>query len=154
MAGRDADAPCDCRRGRAAGSLAPLVAGARGNGARLLAFVALAVFGAYSVYTPFDAWWYLRFLLPAWPAVFIGTAALVIGLARGRAVWLRALGVLAVLALGLHASATARRLGVYPDGEGERRYATIAGLVARVTDRRASSSPRRTSVPCGITVGG
>ena len=48
--------------------------------------------------------------------------------------WLRGLAAIAVFALGLHASATARRLGVYPPGEGERRYATIAGLVARVTD--------------------
>jgi hypothetical protein len=107
--------------------------GAR-DGARWLAVVALAVFGVYSAYTPFDAWWYLRFLLPAWPALFIGTAALLVGLARGRAVWFRALTVLAVLALGVHAVATARRLGVYPPGEGERRYATIAGLVAQVTD--------------------
>ena len=64
--------------------------------------MALAVFGVYSVYTPFDAWWYLRFLLPAWPALFIGTAALLVGLARGRAAWFRALTMLAVLALGLH----------------------------------------------------
>jgi hypothetical protein len=104
------------------------------HAARWLAVVALAVFGVYCAYTPFDAWWYLRFLLPAWPALFIGTAALLIGLARGRAAWLRGLAALAVLALGLHAIATARRLGVYPPGEGERRYATIAELVARVTD--------------------
>jgi hypothetical protein len=100
--------------------------------------VALAVFGAYIAYTPFDAWWYLRFLLPAWPAVFIGTAALLIGLARSRAAWLRGLAALAVLALGLHGIATARRLGVYPPGEGERRYATIAELVARVTERSSA----------------
>ncbi len=104
------------------------------HAARWLAAVALTVFGVYSAYTPFDAWWYLRFLLPAWPALFIGTAALIVGLARGRAAWLRGLATLAVLALGLHAFATARRLGVYPQGEGERRYATIAELVARVTD--------------------
>jgi hypothetical protein len=108
------------------------------HAARWLAAVALAVFGAYGAYRPFDAWWYLRFLLPAWPAVFIGTAALLIGLARGRAAWLRGLAALAVLALGLHAIDTARRLGVYPAGEGERRYATIAELVARVTDRSSA----------------
>ena len=119
-----------------------------------LAVVALAVFGVYSAYIPFDAWWYLRFLLPAMPALFIGTAALLAGLARGRAAWFRGLVTLAVIALGLHAVATARRLGVYPPGEGERRYATIAELVARVTD---ASSAIITTAHVGsmrYTVGG
>ena len=113
------------------------------HGALCLAAAALAVFGAYALYTPFDAWWYLRFLLPAWPAIFIGTAALIVGLARGRSTWIRGLAVLTVLALGAHGIVTARRLGVYPPGEGERRYATIAGLVARVTS--ASSAIITTS---------
>jgi hypothetical protein len=41
-----------------------------------LAFLSLAVAGAvvaaYLVYIPYDDWWYLRFLLPAMPAVLIG----------------------------------------------------------------------------------
>ena len=28
------------------------------------------VFGCYLLYTPFDAWWFLRFILPAFPALF------------------------------------------------------------------------------------
>ena len=35
----------------------------------LLAFAA-GVFACYLLYTPFDAWWYLRFVLPAFPAIF------------------------------------------------------------------------------------
>ena len=33
------------------------------------------VFAMYAFYMPFDAWWFLRLLLPAWPALCIGTAA-------------------------------------------------------------------------------
>src|SRR6185295_9423294 len=41
----------------------------------LLAIVALVVWMSYLLYVPWDAWWYLRFLLPAWPAMAIGAAS-------------------------------------------------------------------------------
>jgi hypothetical protein len=43
----------------------------------LLAGVAAAVWASYLVYVPWDAWWYLRFLLPAWPMMAIGAASLI-----------------------------------------------------------------------------
>lgn len=104
------------------------------SGARLLALELVSVFAVYAAYSPFQDWWYLRFLLPAWPAIFIGIAALIIGLARSRAAWPRGVAALVIIGLGFQGIVTARRLGVYPPGEGERRYATIAELVARVTD--------------------
>jgi Dolichyl-phosphate-mannose-protein mannosyltransferase len=57
---------------------------------RLLAWLTVTTWVVYAAYPAFDAWWFLRFLLPSWPAMFIGTAALVIWLfdhrgARGRA---------------------------------------------------------------------
>ncbi len=104
------------------------------SAARLLALVMLLVLVMYAAYTPFQDWWYLRFLLPAWPAIFVGTSALVMAFTKGRDAWARALAVLILAGLGLRGVADARRLGVYPPGEGERRYATIAALVARVTD--------------------
>jgi len=39
----------------------------------LLTGVVLAVFGSYLFYQPFDVWWYLRFLLPAYPALAVLT---------------------------------------------------------------------------------
>src|SRR4029078_2703598 len=33
----------------------------------LLATLVAAVWATYLLYVPWDAWWYLRFLLPAWP---------------------------------------------------------------------------------------
>jgi hypothetical protein len=38
----------------------------------LLAFI-VAVLGAYAFYLPFEEWWYLRFLLPMFPALFVLT---------------------------------------------------------------------------------
>lgn len=103
-------------------------------GARLLALVALVVLSAYVFYAPFDAWWYLRFLLPAWPAVCVGTAALVAAASSYAAVTRRVVLVGALAALGLFGVRAAATLGVYPPGEGERRYASIAGHVARITE--------------------
>jgi hypothetical protein len=42
----------------------------------LLAFIA-SVFACYLLYIPFDAWWYLRFLLPAYPALLVLTMMVV-----------------------------------------------------------------------------
>ena len=46
----------------------------------LLAGVAAAVWVSYLIYVPWDAWWYLRFLLPAWPMMAIGAASLIAAL--------------------------------------------------------------------------
>ena len=104
------------------------------DAAWLLGLVLFAVFALYAAYNPFEEWWYLRFFLPAWPSIFIGTGALIVGLARGRSPLTRAIAALAIVALGVRGVSAAQRLGVYSPGEGERRYATVAELVARVTD--------------------
>src|SRR6185436_1727007 len=53
----------------------------------LLAF-AVAVFACYIPYEVFDAWWYLRFVLPAYPALLVLTAVgLMALLGRAGTVW-------------------------------------------------------------------
>ena len=52
---------------------APFLARDRRTCVWLLGFVA-AVFACYIPYEVFDAWWYLRFLLPAYPALLVLTA--------------------------------------------------------------------------------
>jgi hypothetical protein len=42
----------------------------------------LVVIGSYLFYLPFDVWWYLRFLLPMWPAMMLLTAAAIDALVR------------------------------------------------------------------------
>ena len=101
--------------------------------ARLLAAVAFLVIAIYAFYIPFDAWWFLRLLLPAWPAVCIGTAALIAAAAHAAGARRREVQAMALVGLGLYTAFVANRLGVFPVGEGERRYATIAQLVERAT---------------------
>jgi hypothetical protein len=60
-------------------SVAPLFLLHRLERERRAAVIALAAFAAliwfsYLFYTPFDAWWYLRFLLPAFPAMLVMAA--------------------------------------------------------------------------------
>ena len=107
------------------------------SGARLLASIALAVWALYSVYPSFDAWWYLRLLLPSWPAMCIGVAALVLWPPGRKGAWGRAIQIGALVALGLFGLVVTRQRGVFPEGEGERRYATIAQLVQQHTEADA-----------------
>jgi hypothetical protein len=48
----------------------------------LLAAFSIATFASYILYTPFDDWWYLRFLLPSIPCVIVLSAAVVADLVR------------------------------------------------------------------------
>ncbi len=107
------------------------------HGARLLAIVFAVVWALYAVYAAFDAWWFLRFLLPSWPALCIGTAALVVWLFEGRAKWGRTAALVVTFALGINGIVVARARDVFPAGEGERRYATIAKLVEQQTEPSA-----------------
>ncbi|MGE3841727.1 MAG: ArnT family glycosyltransferase [Vicinamibacterales bacterium] len=100
----------------------------------LLAAVALATWASYLAYSAFDAWWFLRFLLPAWPAIFLGLTRMIERITGRERAWGRVLLATTSLLLGAMCAETAVRLGVYPEGEGERRYATIAELVAKETE--------------------
>jgi hypothetical protein len=102
--------------------------------ALLLASIAVGVFAIYAFYMPFDAWWFLRLLLPAWPALCIGTAAVIAAVSRFAGARSREVQVVALIALGLYTALLASRLNVFPDNEGERRYATVAELVRQATD--------------------
>ena len=80
--------------------------------APLLGCVLLAVWMLYAAYPAFDAWWFLRFLLPAWPAMFIGTAAAVFRLVRGR----RAAAAILLLDLGAYGIYATNQRSVFVDG--------------------------------------
>ena len=104
------------------------------RGALLLSSIAIVVFAIYAFYMPFDAWWFLRLLLPAWTALCIGTAVLIAAASRLAGTRARDVQVVALIALGLYTAFLAKRLQVFPDNEGERRYATVAELVRQATD--------------------
>jgi hypothetical protein len=102
----------------------------RSRDALLLACVTLGTLVSYAFYAPYDAWWYLRFLLPMWPALFIGFAWLVYRGARGRAgLWIAA-SVIIVAGYGLWFLSTEHIGAIEGD---EHRYVTSAQLVSEMT---------------------
>jgi hypothetical protein len=104
--------------------------------ARPLFGAALAVvIASYIFYRPFDAWWYLRFLLPMWPALMLLTAAVLTALAR---LWTGRFAPVVVAALAaalaFHGSRVAAERSVFDLGSGERRYIDVARFVASHTE--------------------
>jgi hypothetical protein len=104
---------------------------------RLLTWLTVTTWAVYAAYPAFDAWWFLRFLLPSWPAMFIGTAALIIWLLDHRGARGRAWTIVVVIALSAYGLVVTAQRHVFERNEGERRYATIAQLVAAQTEPSA-----------------
>ena len=87
----------------------------------------------YLVYFVFEAWWYLRFLIPAWPALMIGFAALVVSTGRrGRVLGWLAAG--AIIWLGARNVVFARDHSAFRLWQEERRYAAMGQLVRGATE--------------------
>ena len=99
----------------------------------LLGLVAAAAIGPYLFYLSYEHWWYLRFLLPAWPALFIGAAA-VLESVRRRGRFASAAVALVVMASGLFGIQSAHARGVFEIGAEERRYVSVARLIETTTE--------------------
>jgi hypothetical protein len=104
---------------------------AKVRGRALLALIALGVIVCYLFYLPFEAWWYLRFLLPCWPAIAISSAWL---LSRGPAYTYGASAKAILVAVGLFGAWYAYDSSVFTLAEGERRFISAAYLVRNVTE--------------------
>jgi hypothetical protein len=97
----------------------------------LLAYIA-AVFGCYLFYSPFDDWWYLRFVIPAMPAMFVLSID---------AIWQggRRFGpaVQAIVAIGFVTLCLSQAIGyarlhtIFEIGEGEQKYADVGRYLGR-----------------------
>jgi hypothetical protein len=110
----------------------------------LLAGVAAAVWASYLLYVPWDAWWYLRFLLPAWPMMAIGAASLVgvsevsdtsdtSDTSRLLRKGVRMAVIAAVVAVGVFNVKRAGRLGVFDEASAEAKYVETARAVDSIT---------------------
>ena len=90
---------------------------------------------SYLFYQPFDAWWYLRFLLPMWPVMMLLTAAALETIARR---WLRPVYPFAIAAavacFAWHGLRVAADRSAFDLGRGERRYLDVARFIAGHTD--------------------
>jgi hypothetical protein len=96
-----------------------------------------AVWGTYFVYKPWDAWWYLRFLLPTFPLIMLGTGAVLAKLVSVRpAVIGPAVGI-AVAMLGVFQVRVAADRSAFDLWAGERRYVQAARMANAVTDRNS-----------------
>jgi hypothetical protein len=104
--------------------------------ARLLLGGSIAiVWLSYVFYQPFDAWWYLRFLLPMWPVMMLLTAAALESIAHR---WLRRFSAVALIAmvavLAGHGLSVAADRHAFDLGRSERRYLDVARFVGSHTD--------------------
>ena len=97
----------------------------------LLAYVA-AVFGCYLFYSPFDDWWYLRFVIPAMPVMFVLSLDAIqqSGLRFGSGVQAIAVLMFTVLSLS-RAIDFGRQHTIVEIGEGEQKYADVGRFLAR-----------------------
>jgi hypothetical protein len=99
----------------------------------LLFLTTAAAWSVYLLYGEFQDWWYLRFLLPAWPAMFVA-AALVVDRIWARSIAGRLIAIAVLIATGIHGLATARERWVFNLGHTERRYAAVARIVDEHTE--------------------
>jgi hypothetical protein len=119
------------------GVLAPLSVARGPQRWRLLvvaSFFPVAVVLMYVPYLvfPSEEWQYLRFLLPAYPALMIGVAVLAGAIARRRSVVSTTLAIAIVLIVIAHGARFARASGVYGTREADLRYVRVAAYVRRL----------------------
>ena len=96
----------------------------------LLLLMAGGVTALYLPYLVFEAWWFLRFFLPAWPVIAIGTAWLLsntTGRAYGR------VGLTLLLLLGAWGLRFAYTRDAFEVGSGDLRYVSAAHVVRELT---------------------
>ena len=98
-----------------------------------------AILLSYLFYQPFDAWWYLRFLLPVWPLCCGMIAAFLVLAARHARSRSEAYVVAGLLCspLVVPSFRAAIDLGVFDVGQSERRYIAAATMVADNTPPNA-----------------
>ena len=105
--------------------------------ASMLGAGVVTVWGLYMFYIPFEAWWFLRFLLPSWPAMCLGAAAVIVRVAHARRLAPRIVAWALLAGVGVHNVHYAATHGAFPSGEGDHRYVSIAKIVEQATDPTA-----------------
>ena len=95
-------------------------------------FVAV-LFAFYLFYEEFDSWKYLRFLLPAWPLLMIGTGVIATRLMLHGDRAVRALVIMFVVTLGAAQWRIAVQHGAFEQRDLEKRFAALGTAIDRLT---------------------
>lgn len=99
----------------------------------LLASMAATVWAVYLVYVPWEAWWFLRFLLPSWPMMAVGSSLLVFettrDLRRGKA-----MASAVIVLAGLIGGFQAWQRDAFNEKAGESKYVEVARVVESLTE--------------------
>lgn len=97
------------------------------------ASIVASVWFVYCLYIEFDAWWFLRFMLPALPFIAIGSGAVATALWRTGGGATRIAVALAVIFVVLLQIRFAVDSGAHEFWRGERRYVSIGRMVGATT---------------------
>jgi hypothetical protein len=103
--------------------------------ASLSGLCVLVVWGLYFVYEAWDVWWYLRFLLPSYPFIFVGVGAVGAALVRGRGRAARAALWAVVVTWGAFQIWTASDRRAFEIWRDDRRAVPVAEMTRTVTPR-------------------
>jgi len=98
----------------------------------LLAGCTVMTWGSYLAWLPFDAWWYLRFLLPSWPMMALGSASVAAAgyrLGHGNP-WARAMAIAVLVLVGAHGVRTAISRNAFGLAAQEAAYVDAARVAA------------------------
>jgi hypothetical protein len=101
----------------------------------IAAAVVAVVWTTYFVYEVWDAWWYLRFLLPSYPFILAGVGAVAAAMVRGRPRRARIALAAVVLVWGgfqIRVALERRAFDIWKD---DRRGVAVADMVRALTDR-------------------
>jgi hypothetical protein len=93
-----------------------------------------AIFGLYLFYLPFEEWWYLRFLMPMFPVLFVLTSAVLLQIVGGRTV----LAAGAVAGLAWYTLDLALDRGASRVWESEQRHLEAGMYITRSLPERAA----------------
>ena len=95
----------------------------------MLGAAALLLWISYLLSVPWDAWWYLRFLLPAWPMMALGTASIAAAAYRSPSRGLRIAAIAMIAAIGVSGITQAVRRDAFAIARGEAKYVEVAKAV-------------------------
>jgi hypothetical protein len=90
----------------------------------------------YCFYLHFEAWWYLRFLLPIWATVMVGTGAILVAATRPLGSFVRLAAIVGLGLLGVHFVKDANNRNVFVLWNGDRlHYVASASMVNEMTEK-------------------